>query len=575
QPLPPRWAFGNLMSRFGYTSEAQVKSVYEKMKSENIPVDAVIFDLFWFGDSIKGTLGNLEWVNKTKWPDPRRMIGEFRKEGVHTILVTEPFFVETSLQYRASRPYLAVDSAGAPFYLTDFYFGKGGLIDIFRKDAQEWFWQFHRRQMQNGVEGWWGDLGEPEKHPAGMYHNLRDLGHRRLFAADEVHNLYGHTWTKMLYNRFAAEYPDKRLFSLNRSGFAGSQRYGIIPWTGDVSRSWSGLRAQLPVLLGMTMSGIPYVHSDAGGFAGGEGDGELYVRWLQFAAFTPVFRPHGTALYEVEPAAASFPSEPALMEEPWRSHARQAVQLRYLFLPYNYSLAYQQTSNGTPLMAPLYYYYFNDTAAMQVQDQYMWGRDMMVAPILDKGATERKVYLPAGRWLNIFSSTIHQGGQWITVPAQLTHIPVFAREGSFVPTVSRIRNISEYTSNGQFLLSYFPSRSRTTFTWFEDDGVSRKSLPSKNYTLIRCTGQDMGNRIVTEIRPDNQKFVPVSLVVSILIQKKPASVMLNGRRIPVYTSTAEIPSGTRDFAHWMPQLSSVQVHADMVKNKILQIQVIK
>src|SRR5437773_10053845 len=280
QPLPPRWALGNLMSRFGYTSEAQVKEIYSKMRAERVPVDAVIFDLFWFGDSIKYSLGNLDWVNKRAWPDPKKMIAEFKNSGVETILVTEPFFVETSTNYQPSKPYLAVDSAGKRYYLTDFYFGKGGLIDIFRKDAQQWFWQFYKKQMNNGVEAWWGDLGEPEKHPNDLYHNLKDYGYRRLFKADEVHNLYGHTWTRMLYQYYAKEYPSKRLFSLNRSGFAGTQRYCIFPWTGDVSRSWSGFRAQLPTLLGMSMSGIPYVHSDAGGFAGGEGDNELYIRWL-------------------------------------------------------------------------------------------------------------------------------------------------------------------------------------------------------------------------------------------------------------------------------------------------------
>jgi oligosaccharide 4-alpha-D-glucosyltransferase len=127
----------------------------------------------------------------------------------------------------------------------------------------------------------------------------------------------------MLYNQYAKNYPTKRLFSLNRSGFAGSQRYNIFPWTGDVSRSWGGLNAQLPIILGMSMSGVPYVHSDAGGFAGGNGDNELYVRWLQMAAFTPIFRPHGTALYEVDKNAFSFPSEAALIEEPFQSYAKK------------------------------------------------------------------------------------------------------------------------------------------------------------------------------------------------------------------------------------------------------------
>ncbi|MBL0359045.1 MAG: hypothetical protein IPP72_20250 [Chitinophagaceae bacterium] len=399
QPLPPRWAMGNFMSRFGYSSEAQVKDIAGKMKQEGIPFDAVIFDLFWFGDSIKNTLGNLEWVNKTKWPDPKKMIGDFKKDNINTVLIAEPFILKGTKNYDAANKYFAVDSAGRPFNLTDFYFGYGGLLDIFRKDAGNWIWKNHyKKQIANGVHAWWTDLGEPEKHPASIRHSLKDYGVKRLMGADEVHNIYGHYWNRMLSEHYAKEYPNQRLFHLNRSGFAGSQRYNIFPWSGDISRSWSGLQAQLPVMLGMSMSGIPYIHADAGGFAGGEGDIELYVRWLQFAAFTPIFRPHGTALFEIDPNAYSFPSEPALIDTAYREYAKSSVQLRYQLLPYNYTLAYKQASKAEPLVAPLYYYYPKDMVAVNVGDEFMWGENILVAPVLEKGATERKIYLPEGKW---------------------------------------------------------------------------------------------------------------------------------------------------------------------------------
>jgi len=231
-----------------------------------------------------------------------------------------------------------------------------------------------------------------------MLHNAKDEGVDRMLGADEVHNIYGHYWNKRLYEHYAKDYSNTRLFHLNRSGFAGSQRFSIFPWTGDVSRTWSGLRAQLNILLGMSMSGIPYVHSDAGGFAGGEGDNELYVRWLQMTAFTPIFRPHGTALYELEPGNFSFPSEAALIDEPYRPYARDIIKMRYSFLPYNYTLAYEQTKYGKPLMAPLYYHFPHDNEAVNIQDEFMWGEDILVAPITTKNATERKVYLPEGKW---------------------------------------------------------------------------------------------------------------------------------------------------------------------------------
>jgi oligosaccharide 4-alpha-D-glucosyltransferase len=397
QPLPPRWAFGNFVSRFGYRSQQQAEDVIKKMQQDSFPADAIIIDLFWFGDSIKGTLGNLDW-NRDKWPSPESMINKFKQQDINTILVTEPFILEGTKNYTGSIPFLATDSAGNPYTLQDFYFGKGGLVDLFRPDAQQWFWQFYKKQMSNGVGGWWGDLGEPEKHPSDMYHNAAALGASRKMSADEVHNMYGHQWSKMLSQYFAKDYPQTRLFYLNRAGFAGSQRFSVFPWTGDVGRNWSGYRAQLLNLQSMSLSGIPYVHSDAGGFGGGDDDPELYIRWLQFAAYTPIFRPHGTAFGDLEAGVKDIPSEPTFKQEPYKTIARKLIRQRYELLPYNYSLAYQQTAFGQPLIRPLFYYSLSDTNLLHAQDEFMWGDAFLVAPVLQPGATERMVYLPAGEW---------------------------------------------------------------------------------------------------------------------------------------------------------------------------------
>jgi oligosaccharide 4-alpha-D-glucosyltransferase len=544
QPLPPKWAFGNFMSRFGYSSESQVKEILSKMQKEDIPVDAIIIDLFWFGDSIKGTLGNLDWMNRKRWPDPKGMISGFRRQGINTILVTEPFFVETSKNYAASRPYLAVDSSGKPYYLTDFYFGHGGLIDIFRNDAQDWFWRFYKRQMENGVEAWWGDLGEPEKHPSNLYHNMRDYGYHRLFKADEVHNFYGHTWTKMLYNHFAKEYPDKRLFSLNRSGFAGTQHYGIFPWTGDVSRSWSGFRAQLPILLGMSMSGVPYVHSDAGGYAGGDDDNELYMRWLQFAVFTPIFRPHATALYEMDPSAKSFPSEPALIDTPFRGYARQAVKLRYELLDYNYSLAYEQAQNGKPLMAPLYYPFSHDTTASKIEDEYMWGENFLVAPVIEKGAKTRKYYLPAGKWYELAGYKMHEGRKWYVDTVSLTSIPVFIREGSFIPLDDVTRGTNVANAKGIKEVVYLPSGKSSRSTLFDDNGHSKLSLEKRNYNLVQFGSTGLkGKQMVISIRNLNSDSKrPFRKQFNLIVPDlgvKPSSVTINNKPVK-YTITENV-----------------------------------
>jgi oligosaccharide 4-alpha-D-glucosyltransferase len=509
QPIPARWVLGNLMSRFGYRSQEQVMATVSAMQKENFPVDAVILDLFWFGDSIKGTLGNLDWVNKNAWPAPGAMISQLKNKGIQTILITEPFVLKTTPNYEPSKKLHATDSAGNPFVLTNFYFGNGGLLDIFRKETQDWFWTKYKKQINIGVAGWWGDLGEPETHPVNIHHNLADLGFKRLFKADEVHNIYGHYWDKMLYDKYAKEYPSVRLFNLNRSGYAGSPRYGVFPWSGDVSRSWEGLQAQLPLMIGMSMSGVPYIHADAGGFAGGEGDTELYTRWLQFATFTPVFRPHGTAFGDLEPGVKNIPSEGALYDDPYKSIVRRSVQLRYQLLPYNYTLAYEQAKFGKPLVRPLFYYNSTDSNLYKTDNEYMWGDAFLIAPVLKKGITSQDIYLPPGGWYAFSGDEKKEGGRWINEQLVLDHMPVFVKEGSFVPMFKSkepVKNTGEYTGR-EIAIKYYPSTTKNTYTLYDDDGHTKNTLEKGNYELIRFEGQQKNKSITILVEPGNKKLL--------------------------------------------------------------------
>lgn len=537
QPLPPRWTLGNFMSRFGYTSQQQVKEIAGRMRKEDMPFDAVIFDLFWFGDTIQLTMGNFGWTNQEAWPDPKFMIRSLKNDNVQSVLITEPFVLRTSTNYHEAEKHLAVYSNGAVFTLLDFYFGEGGLIDIFKTTAQDWFWSKYKKQMRLGVEGWWGDLGEPEKHPADMHHDLSDLGLKRLFSSDEVHNLYGHTWTKFLYERFEKEFPDKRLFSLNRSGFAGTQRYSIFPWSGDVERSWSGYRAQLPVMLGMAMSGVPYMHSDAGGFAGGDGDNELYVRWLQFAVFSPILRPHGTALYEKDPLAFSFPSEPALIDEPYRSIVRKYIYLRYQLLPYNYSLAYKQTRYGEPLVQPLHYAYPSDEKCNWIEDQYMWGEHFLIAPILQKNQTERRVYLPKGMWYKIGKTEKLKGGEILIEKISLDQMPVYVKAGSLIPMAERRKiKTTRDCLNDNITWHYYPGNESSYFDLYDDDGVTKDADKKNKFDLIRCTVTRIDNGWLIKFSSKTNRYAgkpimrKMHFVIHEKVQAKPATSNVTIRR---------------------------------------------
>ncbi len=470
QPLPPRWALGNFLSRFGYKSEKEARHMIDTMKQLYFPLDAVVIDLYWFGKGVHDSfyMGNFEWDRKA-WPDPEGMMADFRKEGVKTVLIMEPFIMKESknFDYCASNGLLAGDENGNPFVIEDFWFGPTGLLDIFKPAAQDWFWQQYEKQKKKGVAGWWGDLGEPEKHPSEIRHVNG--------TADQVHNLYGHWWSKMLFEKYSENYPEERLFHLNRSGFAGSQRYAVFPWSGDVSRSWSGLKAQLPVMLGMALSGIPYMHSDLGGFAMGRKDEELYTRWMQMGTFNPIYRPHGSGI----------PSEPVFFSEETKQIVRKYINLRYRFLPYNYTLAREAESKGLPLMRPLFFDEPGNAALYDIDDTYLWGGQLLVAPVVDSGQGIRNIYLPKGTWIDFHTDKRLEGGRWIQVPVYIHDIPVYVRAGSILPMALPVSSTDDYRSE-TLEIRFYPGEADSTYSYvmYDDDGKTKDAYEKGEYELL-------------------------------------------------------------------------------------------
>ncbi|MEI6059130.1 MAG: glycoside hydrolase family 31 protein [Bacteroidota bacterium] len=517
QPLPPRWALGNLQSRMAYRNQRETDSIVTLMKKKDFPIDAIILDFYWFGDSIQGHLGNLDWYKKA-WPDPAGMIAKFRNQGIKTILITEPYVIDTVANYKdaAAKGVFVTDSLGRPYVDKQFYFGFGSLIDIFKPEARDWFWLKYKKQIDMGIAAWWGDLGEPESHPA----DIRHVNGK----ADQVHNIYGHYWDKMLFEKYAENYPGTRLFHLQRSGFAGSQRYAAYPWTGDVSRSWGGLQAQLPLLLTMGMNGLGYIHSDAGGFAMGVRDDELYTRWLQFAVFTPILRPHGSGI----------PSEAVYFSEKTQDIVRNYMKLRYAMLPYNYTLAYENATTGSPLMRPLFYGYPNDTAACRVEDEYLWGDNLLVAPVLQKEKTSRSIYLPEGRWYEFHSGIEYAGNTRFELPLTIENIPVFAKAGSFIPMAKPVVS-TDYYKAGEYNVRYYPGEP-STFVQYEDNGLDSKSLLGGKYELITYKGSRESLKTKVSIsKTGSWPGMPASriMVLEIRMNTQPSLVTVNGKAVKV------------------------------------------
>ncbi len=524
QPLPPRWAFGNISSRFGYHSQNEVEKTIDMYFKDSIPVEAAVLDLYWFGKNIKGSMGNLDWY-RDSFPNPEQMITNFQNKGVKTILVTEPFVLTTSKRWEEAvqDEVLCTDSLGNP-YTYDFYFGNTGLIDVFKPEARQWFWNIYKNLTDSGIGGWWGDLGEPEVHPAALRHNLG--------TADELHNAYGHEWARLIYEGYKKDFPEQRPFILMRAGFAGSQRYGVIPWSGDVSQSWGGLVGQPEISLQMGMQGLAYMHSDLGGFAVAddkvEVDNELYIRWLQYGVFQPIFRPH---------AQEKIPSEPVFQNDTTKEYVKHAIDLRYKLLPYNYSLAFDNSQTGKTLMTPLFYIEPDNKELLTYEDAYMWGDAFLVSPVKEPGKKVQDVYLPKGNsWYDFYANKTYEGGQIITTSLVLDHLPVFIKSGSFVPMFSEVKQTKYYSLNS-FEMHYYPTEEYTTssYSLYNDDGKTSDSFEKGMYELIDFNAKEGDGFLSIEInrrKGKNYKSTKNSITFVVHnIKKKPRKVEFNGIKI--------------------------------------------
>jgi oligosaccharide 4-alpha-D-glucosyltransferase len=541
QPLPPRWALGLIQSRFGYHSQAEMLRVASQMRRSGFPLDALVLDFQW---------------DAPNFPDPAGMMRDLKAQGVNTILISEPYVMRTSRNDSLVRTQglMGTTAAGQPFTVGSFWAGPASILDVFKPQARTWLWAQYKRLHDQGAAGWWSDLGEPENHPLAMHHLLGPTA--------QVHNAYGMTWAQIFQDNYAKDYPNERLFNLARSGWAGMQRNSVFPWSGDINRSWGGLQAQIPIMLGMGQAGVGYMHSDAGGFgANTTQDPELYTRWLQLAALCPIMRPHSDQVVAPEPY--TYP-------EPYKSIVRKYAHLRYELLPYLYTLAAQNTLTGAPLARAMDYTetaFFNeqfreaDITSQRVQvvpvrlgaassftvsnaplsatllnSQYLLGSSLLVAPINQPGQRRRNVALPAtpGGWIDFETGQTLPSGQTVGLAAPLGHIPLLARAGTILPTTAYRSSTAAYRTD-TLAVRYFPdpSISASAFTLYEDDGHSAQALTQRKFALIELTGITTANFVTfTAVVSGNYSGAPARRLIQLCVSRvatTPAAVQLEGQ----------------------------------------------
>ncbi|MBC7932061.1 MAG: glycoside hydrolase family 31 protein [Rubrivivax sp.] len=444
-PLPPVWALGNQQSRWSYTPESQVRAVARGFRESRVPADVIYLDIDYMDGYRVFT-----W-DKSRFPDPVKLISDLRRDGFRVVVIIDPGIKSDPNYYVYQQ-----GQAGGHFVKTSdgkelsasVWPGLCAFPDFTDPKARDWFGSLFQKNLDEGVAGFWTDMNEPgvflsaETPKPDIYHHpmktfpvsARHAGDGEAGTHARYHNVYGMQMARSTFEGLKKLRPDARPFVLTRAGYAGVQRYSAI-WTGDNVASWDHLRLSIPMLLNLGVSGVALIGSDVGGFSGNPSP-ELYTRWLQAAALTPFLRSHSEN--------GSNPHEPYAFAKEFTDINRASVELRYRLLPYLYSLFHEHTVSGAPVMRPLWFEYPNDDRAYLVEDQYLVGRDLLVAPIVTEAVVKRRVYFPKGdTWVDWWTGQTYEGGKDAEVSAPLDRLLLFARAGAVIPVQPVIQHTGE------------------------------------------------------------------------------------------------------------------------------------
>lgn len=545
--MPPKWAFGFSQCRGLYTREDQAKEVASEFRARQIPCDIIYQDIGW----VEG-LQDFDW-KKNNYKNPKQMVSELNDKGFKMILSQDPVISQAN-----AKQWEEADKLG--YFTTDIRTGKSydmpwpwggncGVVDFTKPEVADWWGNYQQKPLNDGVRGFWTDMGEPAwsneettdrlfmKHYLGMH--------------DEIHNVYGFTWDKVVTEQFYKHNPNKRVFQMTRAAYAGLQRY-TFGWSGDagngsnVLEGWKQMANQIPVGLSAGLGLIPFWSCDISGYCGDIKDhdamAELYVRWMQFGVFNPLSRAHHEGDNAVEPWVFGKEAEDI---------SREAIELKYKLFPYTYTYAREAYDTGLPLMRALLLEYPDDSETYRLNGQFLLGKELLVAPVVEKGAVTKEVYVPEGEWIDFNDGkTVYSGPKWITVDAPLNRIPVFIKKGTILPMMPVMQYIHEQPDY-PVILEIFPGKlnKESAFTLYEDDGESRdyeQNIFSKTTFTGKTTKE--GYALTIHAREENgYKPEQRSIVVKLHTSVKPKNVTVDGKKVKKVKTTALQSVNTGEF----------------------------
>lgn len=521
-PLPPRWSLGYQQTRFGYYPEAYVRFIADNFRRRKIPCDALVLDIEYMNGFRVFT-----W-DKKGFPDPKKMIADLRAQGFRMMLYQDPGVkVEKGYQIyeQGVKGGHFLKKPDNTLFVGKVWAGDSVFPDFTSPAVREWWGRLHEPLLELGAAGFENDMNEPAvfDHEGNTVDNdvvTDDDGRRAPFAKN--HNVYGMLMTRAAREAMLRFRPNERPFQTTRSSFAGGQRYSAV-FTGDNTSTWDGLRMSLQVLLSMGLSGYAHAGGEIGGFMLSPSP-ELYARWIEAGIFYPYCRTSTTG--------------DTRNQEPWsfgnriEDLSRRAIELRYRLLPYLYNTFVECSTTGLPILRALMLDFPDDSRALDQEYEFLFGNDILVAPVVKDDEATWPVYLPRGTWYDFWNDRPYRGPGTFTVEAPLGRIPMFVREGAIIPT----QQVVQYTDEAPIdplTFEIYPG-ANSVREYYEDDGISfdyqRGAFLRRE---IRQSRQEGGIEIAISAKSGSYQPPARSLILKVHgVRDEPRSVEINGSSLP-------------------------------------------
>lgn len=538
-PMPARWAMGYHQSRYSYFPESQVRFIADNFRQRRIPCDALFLDIDYMDGYRVFT-----W-NKSRFPDPPKMLADLRREGFRIVTIVDPG-VKVDPGYAVYQQGVEGDvfvkKADGKVYTGDVWPGVSAFPDFTSPKVREWWGSLYKGLIQDGVAGFWNDMNEPSvfgvpSKTLNLDAVFWDQGLKSPHA--KVHNVYGMLMSAATQAGMLRLNPNERPLVITRDTYAGGQRYAAV-WTGDNSSTWDHLRLSLPEIMNLGLSGLTLAGADIGGFALSPSP-ELYARWLEAGVFYPYCRTH-TEL-------GSRNQEPWSYGNRLEDINRKSIELRYRLLPYLYNAFHEAAETGLPVMRPLLLDYPEDANAAGQNYEFLFGDDLLVAPVVKDDEDSWSVYLPRGVWYDFWSDRRHTGPAGLQVEAPLERIPLFVRAGAVLPMQQVVQYVDEAPIN-PLTLEIYPEGSSTR-DYYEDDGISfdfqRGSFLRRRFTVEQQAG---GTSIEISAREGSYAPPARSLVLHVhSVHSAPRRVEVNGETLESAARPQEFEKAARAWQY--------------------------